>query len=66
MLLQLKTNELGGGEVQPPQVQRVFKSQVKIGLKASFVRPCCLLLKLQHTKSTVCAVIWQGGMNEFE
>ena len=31
MLLQLKTSELGGGEI-PPQVQRVFKSPGKIGL----------------------------------
>ena len=34
MLLQLKTSELGGGKIRPPpQVQRVFKSPGKIGLK---------------------------------
>ena len=35
MLLGLKTNKLGGGaeSVPPPQVQRVFKSQGKIGLR---------------------------------
>ena len=33
MLLQLKTSELGGGEIRPPpQLQRVFKSPDKIGL----------------------------------
>ena len=33
MLLQLKTSELGGGRNSQPQVQRVFKSPGKIGLK---------------------------------
>ena len=34
MLLQLKISELGGGgEIRHPQVQRVFKSPGKIGLK---------------------------------
>ena len=34
MLLQLKTSDLGGGRNPPPsQVQRVFKSPGKVGLK---------------------------------
>ena len=40
MLLQLKTSELGGGEIRPPlQVQRVFKSPGKIGLIDSIKTP---------------------------
>ena len=38
MLLQLKTSELGEGRnLPPPQVQRVFKSPGKVGLRDFFV-----------------------------
>ena len=38
MLLQLKTSELGGGggEIRSPQVERVFKSPGKVGLRWVF------------------------------